>query len=121
MCLLTGTMQMYCTYSLYILTGKQDAQYLCQHLRQGCCTNVRCAAARHHAVAAGEELLMSADPDSDLEHLIKGGPFELTMAANQLGSNLFGIHSANQVYVITTRSDSIMPAAGYVSFYWLVF
>ena len=47
--------------------------------------------------AAGEQLLVAGDPDSDLEQLIKGGPFELTLAANQLGSNLFGIHSAAQV------------------------
>lgn len=47
---------------------------------------------------------MHGDPDCDLEQLIKGGPFELTMAANQLGSNLFGIHSATQVHQIMARS-----------------
>ena len=32
-----------------------------------------------------------------MEQLIKGGPHELSMAADRLGNNLFGIHSGSQV------------------------
>ena len=35
--------------------------------------------------------------DTDLEQLIKGGPFELSLAADRLGNNLFGINAGAQV------------------------
>ena len=57
-------------------------------LRSHCCLN-----------AAGDQLTLPADPDSDLEHLIRGGPFELSLAADRLGNNLFGIQSDLQVNV----------------------
>lgn len=45
--------------------------------------------------------MLPADPDSDLEQLIRGGPFELSLAADKLGNNLFGIHTDAQVLVLT--------------------
>jgi hypothetical protein len=35
--------------------------------------------------------------DTELEQLIKGGPFELSLAADRLGNDLFGINSGAQV------------------------
>ena len=52
--------------------------------------------------------MLPADPDTsqdDLEQLIRGGPFELSLAADRLGSNLFGIHSDPQVIL-----DHMWPA-----------
>lgn len=40
---------------------------------------------------------MMPNDDGDLEHLIKGGPFELGLYADKLGSHMFGIDSAAQV------------------------
>lgn len=51
--------------------------------------------------AAGDQLMLPAEPDSDLEQLIRGGPFELSLAADKLGNNLFGIHTDAQVLVLT--------------------
>ena len=41
-------------------------------------------------------MMMSAD-EEDLEQLIKGGPFELGLYADKLGSHMFGIDSVAQV------------------------
>lgn len=49
--------------------------------------------------AVGDQLMLPADPDSDLEQLIRGGPFELSLAADRLGNNLFGIQSDFQVCI----------------------
>ena len=40
--------------------------------------------------------------DTDLEQLIKGGPFELSLAADRLGNDLFGINSGAQVCLALT-------------------
>ena len=40
---------------------------------------------------------MPTDMEEDVEQLIKGGPHELSMAADRLGNNLIGIHSGSQV------------------------
>ena len=47
-------------------------------------------------VHAGNQLMMSND-EEDLEQLIKGGPFELGLYADKLGSHIFGIDSVAQV------------------------
>lgn len=41
-------------------------------------------------------MMLSAD-EEDLEQLIKGGPFELGLYADKLGSHMFGIDSVAQV------------------------
>lgn len=41
-------------------------------------------------------MMMSPD-EEDLEQLIKGGPFELGLYADKLGSHMFGIDSVAQV------------------------
>ncbi len=46
---------------------------------------------------AGDQLLIPSEMDTDLEQLIKGGPFELSLAADRLGNDLFGINSGAQV------------------------
>lgn len=40
---------------------------------------------------------MMSNDDGDLEQLIKGGPFELGLYADKLGSHMFGIESGDQV------------------------
>ena len=45
---------------------------------------------------AGNHMVLSSD-EADLEQLIKGGPFELGLYADKLGSHMFGIDSATQV------------------------
>ncbi|KAL0027338.1 hypothetical protein WJX79_001664 [Trebouxia sp. C0005] len=45
---------------------------------------------------AGDQLLIPNEMDTDLEQLIKGGPFELSLAADRLGNDLFGINSGAQ-------------------------
>ena len=40
---------------------------------------------------------MPDEVDTDVEQLIKGGPFELSLAADRLGNNLFGINTGAQV------------------------
>lgn len=54
--------------------------------------------------------MLPADPDTsqdDLEQLIRGGPFELSLAADRLGSNLFGIHSDPQVLLPTCSLHAV--------------
>ena len=48
---------------------------------------------------AGSQLTMSSE-EGDLEQLIKGGPFELGLYADKLGSHMFGIDSAAQVQLM---------------------
>lgn len=50
----------------------------------------------------GDQLLLPHDMDTDLEQLIKGGPFELSLAADRLGNNLFGINAGAQVGLSTS-------------------
>lgn len=54
--------------------------------------------------AVGDQLTLRADPDSDLDQLIRGGPFELSLAADRLGNNLFGIQSDFQVRICVFMS-----------------
>ena len=51
---------------------------------------------------AGDQLLLPNEMDTDLEQLIKGGPFELSLAADRLGNDLFGINSGAQVRLTLT-------------------
>ncbi len=51
---------------------------------------------------AGDQLLIPNEMDTDLEQLIKGGPFELSLAADRLGNDLFGINSGAQVRLTLT-------------------
>ena len=44
----------------------------------------------------GNQMMLSPD-EEDLEQLIKGGPFELGLYADKLGSHMFGIDSVAQV------------------------
>lgn len=41
--------------------------------------------------------MMLSPDEEDLEQLIKGGPFELGLYADKLGSHMFGIDSVAQV------------------------
>ena len=60
---------------------------------------------------AGEHLLVPSEMDPDFEQLIKGGPFELSLAADRLGNNLFGINSGAQVSVKSTCACCVVSLA----------
>lgn len=53
--------------------------------------------------------MLPSDPDPDLEQLIRGGPFELSLAADRLGSNLFGIHTDAQVLAANALPTAALP------------
>ncbi len=66
-----------------------------------------CTCLTQHGVA-GDQLLIPSEMDTDLEQLIKGGPFELSLAADRLGNDLFGINSGAQVHLTLTLSCARM-------------
>ena len=57
---------------------------------------------------AGNQMMMSPD-EEDLEQLIKGGPFELGLYADKLGSHMFGIDSVAQVGVVWHTPIHCLP------------
>lgn len=65
-----------------------------------CCVTTDICLTWHNV--AGDQLLIPNEMDTDLEQLIKGGPFELSLAADRLGNDLFGINSGAQVRLTLT-------------------
>lgn len=51
---------------------------------------------------------MISNDEEDLEQLIKGGPFELGLYADKLGSHIFGIESVAQVGAACPYTGSLL-------------